>query len=58
MNPLMVTTNAAEVLMIAPNVVRTTAVSFVAEHVMLKPCTFVARTLTTGVSNGTKKLNG
>ena len=58
MNPLMVTTNASEVPMIAPDVVRTTAVSFVAEHAMLKPSTFVAPALTTGVSNNMKKLGG
>ena len=57
-NPLIVTTNASEVPMIAPDVVRTTAVSFVAEHAMLKPSTFVAPALTTGVSNGMKKLGG
>jgi hypothetical protein len=57
-NPLIVTANASVVPIMAPDVVSMTAVSFVAEHVMLKPTTFVAPTPTTGVTSGKKKLRG
>ena len=56
--PLMVTMNAAVVLIAAPEVVSTTAVLLVAPHVMLKPTILLAPAATKGVIEGAKKLGG
>ncbi len=58
MKPLIVTVNAAVLLMAAPNIVNTTVVLFVAPHVTFRPITLLAPTATTGVTNGAKKLGG
>ncbi len=56
--PLIVTVNAAVLLMAAPNIVSTTVVLFVAPHVMFRPITLLAPVATTGVTNGVKNSGG
>ena len=46
--PLIVTVNAADVLMVAPDVLSTTELLPVAPHTMSKPGTLLAPTATTG----------
>jgi hypothetical protein len=54
--PLIVTAKA--VVIKAPVVVRTTAVSLVFEHVILNPGTLLAPATTKGMTEGAKKLKG
>ena len=56
--PLMVTVNAAVAPMVPPDVVSTTAVKLVAPQVKLRPGALLAPAATTGVMEGTKKLDG
>ena len=56
--PLNVTVNGTDALIIAPDVKKTTDVALVTEHSMIKPCTLVSPTLTTGCTKGAKKLRG
>jgi hypothetical protein len=56
--PLNVTMNGTDALIMAPDVKKTTDVALVTEHSMIKPCTLVSPTLTTGCTKGAKKLRG
>ncbi len=56
--PLIVTANAASVLMVAPEIVSVIAVSLVVELMILKPGTLLASAVTKGVTKRAKKLGG
>ena len=56
--PLIVTVHAAVAPMVAPDVVITTAVSLVGPQAIFKPGTLLAPEVTTGVTEGAKKLGG
>ena len=56
--PLMVTVNAEEAPIVAPDVVRTVDLSLVAPKTMLKPATLLVPASTKGVTKGWKKLMG
>ena len=57
-NPLIVTVNAEDALMVAPDVLSTTEVLPVAPHTMPKPGVLLAPASIAGVTEGTKKLGG
>ena len=56
--PRIVTVNAADALMVAPDVFSTREVLPVAPHTMFKPGTLLAPASTVGVTEGAKKLGG